>query len=461
MMFYLVNALGFFIQLAPCALMIFLPFPELAFRFERKRVLVGTALAPALLSALFPLVLMIFPPNPGGMAGNLMMLFAMLLILAAYVWLVREALIKKIMVFFIVLFYAVAQFCLANTIKSIISAATGSMLVVEPGWSYSLLDTLLFAATAAVMLPVTLLRVIRPLRDFIDEIEPRNMRREFVISTVSTTAFIAVVMYIRTIVYPQFFLTINLLQMFLILEQLLIYRLVYRESVRRKRDSDRQRMLEIQRLQYDNISREMENTRRLRHDMRHHLNALGALSAQGKLEEIIAYLKQYGAVYDRLSEMNFSGDPVADSVLEYYLAQAREQNIPVEYDVSLDGGSDVDATDMTVLLGNSLENALEALRQVPEGQRRLCVDMERAKNMILLRIQNTCAEPGDSGEPADWTAFTGREGRPRRGVGLSSVATIAEKYNGTALFQRKDGVFTTRVILNPTQAREDNRRTPQ
>lgn len=276
------------------------------------------------------------------------------------------------------------------------------------------------------------------------------------ISIGSSTAFIAASMYIDTVrTDPNLLLTVNLMQTFLILEQLLVYWLVFRESVRRKRDSDQRRMLEIQKLQYDNISREMEKIQRLRHDMRHHLNTLGALSAQGRLEEIITYLKQYGAVYDWLSEMKFSGDPVTDSVLEYYLTQAREQNISVEYEASLHGDSGVCATDMTVLLGNCLENALEALRQLPEGQRRLCVDMRTVKSSIMLRIQNTCAEQGDSGEPAGWEAFAGQAGTQRRGVGLSSVAAIAEKYNGIALFQRKDGVFTTRIILNPTLKRDD------
>ena len=73
--------------------------------------------------------------------------------------------------------------------------------------------------------------------------------------------------------------------------------------------------------------------------------------------------------------------------------------------------------------------------------------------MVLLRIRNTCAERDDSGGPAGWEAFANGE-NGRRGVGLSSVSAIAEKYNGNALFQQKDGMFTTRVILNPKQGQE-------
>ena len=146
----------------------------------------------------------------------------------------------------------------------------------------------------------------------------------------------------------------------------------------------------------------MESARRFRHDLRHHLTVLGTLNAQGRREEITAYLREYGAVADRLDSMSFSGDPVVDGVLSFYLARA-------------------------------------------------------ARSMILLRIRNTCAEEDGTGGPVGWEAFSGGDGL--RGVGLGSVASIAEKYNGSALFERKNGVFTTRIILNPKQS-QNSREAP-
>ena len=242
-----------------------------------------------------------------------------------------------------------------------------------------------------------------------------------------------------------------LLELLLILGQVLIYWLLFRESLRRKRDSERRRILELQQMQYEKISQEMENARQLRHDLRHHLNVLGALNAQGKSEEISEYLKQYGAVYERLRQQNFSGDPVVDGILEYYLTLAREESIATEYEVDLQGTSGLEAMDMTVLLGNCLENALKALQKLPPDQRKLSIDLRSAKSMILLRIQNNCAETDDSGNPAGWAAFAVHAESGSLSVGLSSVDAIAQKYNGSALFQRKDGTFTTRIILNPRQ----------
>ena len=457
---YLRNALGFFIQLYPCALMIFLPFPRETYRFRRELIFFWMTVIAAAQAALFPAVLYLFdmngnPINP--FQPNLLILTAILLVLGVYAWLVRETPIKKVLVFSVVLFYAVMQFFLVNTLLPYLPWSMDTERFV-----YSQSGLVLYAATTVLLLPLTLATMIRPLREYIQEIEPQNVRRELFLVVISTSIYLILTLYCDTAyriygnveetgVFRRYLLPLLL---FMTLNQILTHWLVFRESVRLKRDRERQRFLEIQRLQYDKIIGEMENTSRLRHDLRHHLNALGALNAQGRQEEITEYLKQYVAVYDRLSRQDFSGDPVVDSVLEYYMALAGEANIPVKRQITLIGNTGVEPADMTVLLGNCLENALEALRRIPEGQRRLSIEIMPVNSMIVLRIQNTCSRTHHNREPAGWEDFASSKGDGHRGVGLRSVTAIAEKYDGSAQFQYKDGVFTTRVILNPANRQE-------
>lgn len=457
MSFYLRNALGFFIQFYPCLLMIFLPFSEEMLRIPRKWVFTGMTAVSILLALLFPGILYCAMAVRGeiasGVAANFYMLLALLLALAAHICFVREKLIKKILAFYTVLFYAVAQYSLVGL--------ASNFYVHLPAYTdvpaYTVYDLLAYAVTTAFLLPLMLGTVIHPLGDFNREINTGTMRREFFVTIVSTTFCFALMvgsnMVWRTI-YGRAQSPLNWLlslYLFLIFNQIVIYWLVFRELVRRQRDNERQRFLEVQRLQYEKIASEIENTSRLRHDLRHHLNTLGALNAQGKQAEITEYLGRYGAVYDRLNEKKFSGDPVVDSILEYYLALAYDAQIAVEHQVTLKGRSGVDPVDMTVLLGNCLENALEALRQLPEGERRLSIEMMPVKSMLVLRVQNTCTGTHNSEGTASWKEFAPRKETARRGVGLRSITAIAEKYDGNAQFQCKDGVFTTRVILNARQ----------
>lgn len=221
----------------------------------------------------------------------------------------------------------------------------------------------------------------------------------------------------------------SLITVSLVLEESIVYFVFFREIGAVHRQAETAQELAVWQMQYKQLSRAIEETRRLRHDLRHHLNvlsALSALNAQGNQEEIGGYLKRYGTVYDRLEKQLFSGDPVVDSVLEYYLAQAGEDGVSVERRISLKGPTGMEAMDMTVLLGNCLENALEALRELPEEERRLSIEIVRSGAALPVRIKNASRESG-SGEFAGWEAFLSRKGKDRKGLGLRSVSAIAEK----------------------------------
>ena len=233
----------------------------------------------------------------------------------------------------------------------------------------------------------------------------------------------------------------------LILTDMIAYYIFFQEIgvVRRQAETERQ-LLDYQ-MQYREIVNRMENVRQLRHDLRHHLNMLGTLNAQGRTEDIAEYLKEYNRVYEQLERQNFSGDPAIDSVLGYYLARTSEEHIRMDCDVRLRKDHGIAHIDMTVLLGNCLENALEAAARLPEEERRITIELQSVERMVLLRVVNSCGAGEDTEGFAGWQDFPSGRKKGRTGVGLRSVSEIAVKYGGSAQFQRQGGEFTTRVTL--------------
>ena len=117
MIIYLRNALGFFIQCYHCALMIFLPFSPEAYRFRRKYIFFWITVIAAVLAALFAAGLYLRDSGENLLDTfhpNQLILAAILLVLANYVWMVQETVLKKLLAFDIVLFYAVSQYYLVN-----------------------------------------------------------------------------------------------------------------------------------------------------------------------------------------------------------------------------------------------------------------------------------------------------------------------------------------------------------
>ena len=118
---FLRNAAGFFVQFFPCVLMVFLPFPREAYRFQRKYVFIGITATVLALAALFPALMYAAANWNLALSANLFMLATVLLTLAAEIWLVREAGVKKIMTVLAVLFYGAAQYWLVNVLNGILA----------------------------------------------------------------------------------------------------------------------------------------------------------------------------------------------------------------------------------------------------------------------------------------------------------------------------------------------------
>ncbi len=446
------NALGFFIQLFPCALMIFLPFPQEDYRFQRSRIFAWMTIVSVISAVLFTLVLCLrdtarYPKHI--VISNSSMFAAILLILAAYIWLVRESLLKKILVFFIVLFYAVTEFVMVNGIHAILNP-DGIDTTVYP---YTESFLLLYAVTTVFLLPIMLAAVIRPLKEYIREIEPRNMRREFFIAVFSTLVYFAMTIYCETIIgsagYFQYFL---LPMLFLTLNQVLIYWLLFRESVRRRRDSEYQRAMEIQQLQYEKIAGDMETTRRMRHDLRHHYNSLNDMLDRGRLDEMKEYLSDVIDTTVRRDNEVYCRNMTVNGLLQYYIGIARDKGIRCEVHAEC-GELSIEPADLTVLFGNAMENAINACGKCPEN-RWIFVQVGTVEGSFAVEISNACKgvrinrqfQSADGFSPAE--AFLS-EGSGE-GYGLRSIAHMARKYGGSAgfRFNAEKEMFTARIRLN-------------
>lgn len=450
MSLYLRQCAGFFLQFFPCALLCFLPFGEESLWVSRRRVFTGITAAVLVLSGLFPLMVAATEPYPiGSVSHNLYMLLAVALLAAVYFRLLKEPLVKKLLVLYLAVFYAASQYWLVIATLPLLNGGHFSNEI------YSIQCLFLYTITSAVMLPPAVLVFSRVVRDFIREIEAKSMKREFFLTMFSTLAcFVLMVYYSSVADYttPDFWRLYGPPFLLVLIEQCLVYWLLLRESVRRKRDADYQKVMEIQQLQYENITREMETVRRMRHDMRHWLNGLSDLLEQDKPEEMKDYLAQ---VIDRTVKREntvYCHNPTVNGLLQYYVGQADGEGIRCLVQAEC-GELIIPPTDLTVIFGNTMENAIRACRN--GGQNRwISIQVGTIGGSLMVQVENPCTEIHPSGQycldggflPA--AAFL--SARADGGYGLGSLEHTARKYGGDARFcydgQKK--TFTTRIRLN-------------
>ena len=232
-------------------------------------------------------------------------------------------------------------------------------------------------------------------------------------------------------------LALNLLT-FYVLDRLEEYSVAYYE----KRLLARQNR--AYRAEFDLMRQWERQASALRHDMKNHLAVLREYAAQGNIQELERYLDAFDQKLIRPGLIH-TGNPDIDSILNYKLGQAEDAGARLELDIKLPEGFTADAFDLNVILGNLLDNAVEALPG--SGDKWIAVSLRADRGVFFLRIANgydgmTVQINGPNGP-----VYRSRKKGEGHGQGLGIVRRIVDKYHGELQIESAQTVFTVEAIL--------------
>lgn len=231
-------------------------------------------------------------------------------------------------------------------------------------------------------------------------------------------------------------LMLGLLHLFYLLFYLMAQELNANATLRQENQ-----LLQMQTAQYETLRAAIEETRRARHDLRHHFATLSALADRGAWEELRRYLRDAAANVPA-DELNLCENQAVDGVAGRYSALSRQSGVPFTCQLSLPPALPVPEMDVCVVLQNLLENALEASRRLEGGGYIRLKAALHGDNLVLITVEN--AYDGSLEERAGALQSSKH---PGMGIGLQSVAHIAEKGGGYCRFLHEGGVFTANVML--------------
>ncbi|MCD7716413.1 MAG: GHKL domain-containing protein [Lachnospiraceae bacterium] len=440
---------GFLIQFGGGILLCLLPFAEGAYRYSCRRVQLSSLALAMLASALFPLYMgidYISRTSFWTLFANLYMSAAIILFVVVYVRALQVETIKKMVVLILTLLYAATQYLLVGMIETLSSVNLASQV-------YTPLDVLLYTVTAALFLPFFAFLMRRAVREYLAEMQIDSIRREFwLVILITFLFFIMMVIYasgptglLKTFwwwVAPPMVMVAAVLSVF--------YWKFFHDSVIRKRENEERKTLEIQKIQYDNIVRDMEQTRILRHDMRHSLNHLSEMLVENNVEFAKSYLAELTERIGHRDMVTYCKNTTINGLLQYYVGLAADQNIQCRVRANC-GDVNVSPVDLTILFGNLMENAINACEQIREDCW-ISVEIGVINGSLLIQAANPCENVRPSGKhrldgsflPA--AAYT--SGRIGGGYGLFSLERTAQKYGGNASFRFENSkIFTARVRL--------------
>lgn len=205
------------------------------------------------------------------------------------------------------------------------------------------------------------------------------------------------------------------------------------------------RSIGAQKKQYNLLASHMGEMRKARHDLRQHLAVIQAYMEQEDRAGLVEYMSLYQSHLSPEAPEQYCHVPAVNAIISYYAAQARGEGVQFAAKVDYPDHFALSDTDITVLLGNLLENALEACRRETAASKRIELRVKRRENATLvILVDNSCLTP---------VAF--EEGMPVSskhdgwGIGTASIRCIAEQYGGIVKFEQTDGMFYASVLLHP------------
>lgn len=245
----------------------------------------------------------------------------------------------------------------------------------------------------------------------------------------------------RTMLY--LFFTLFLIVFLLYGVMFKMYALAHEQHIAHEKYLRSQYRNNIRDEQYRRILDSIEHNRKQRHDLRHHLLTLQTLWENGETEKARDYLSRYLGNADGIHVEKFCSHPIINMLVSHYFSLAGERGVTLTAHIHVPDSFSIQDTDLSILIGNLLENALEAAERAPEAYRFIHLNMLCRGQMFAVTVDN-----GFDGviQEEGGRYLSVKSGH--HGLGLSILHEMAEKYGGGTEFTHDAMIFHSSVMLN-------------
>lgn len=187
----------------------------------------------------------------------------------------------------------------------------------------------------------------------------------------------------------------------------------------------------MQKEYYEQFHSQQEQTRALWHDIKKYIRAVeaetGSQTSLAQLQEMVNSITPVVDVNNR----------VANIILNEYVQIANDAETALALDVQIPTELSITAADMYIILGNTLDNALDACGELPKEDRKISFQLRLHNQMLFYRISNPYAQ-----------AHLKRKRNQFHGYGLKNVQECVKRNNGSMEVSTENNTYTVTVLIN-------------
>lgn len=185
---------------------------------------------------------------------------------------------------------------------------------------------------------------------------------------------------------------------------------------------------------------------KLFHDFHNHIGVLRQLLIHDRTDEAVQYLDELQTPVQEMTDTVWTGDETADYLINSKAVTAGENGIEYQVQAEFPRHTNLKSADLCAILGNLLDNALEAAKQIPAPEQKFIrLTIRRINQMLVIKVENSFYTPPVK---QDGTLKTSKAGNGLHGWGLKSAQTAAEKYDGMVQTSYEGNTFRTVATLS-------------
>jgi len=200
---------------------------------------------------------------------------------------------------------------------------------------------------------------------------------------------------------------------------------------------------------YKMLTEYINKAKAAKHDLHHHILVLQSYLQDKEFLKLEEYLNKYQVRLEKSVQPVICNNYVVDAILQHYLASTKTLMIQFTVKVDMLVQIAMDDFDLCIILGNAIENAIEACQRMQGMDRFIELNIKMVGNMLVITIDNSY---DGIVKVTDTSLLSSKRTGDKEGVGLDSIESVVNKYHGILDLAYTEDIFKTSIMLNLTNS---------
>ena len=203
------------------------------------------------------------------------------------------------------------------------------------------------------------------------------------------------------------------------------------------------KILKIQEKQYYTQMKYISDSAKARHDFRQIIRTLKNMAEAGNTDAVNTYLADYIRELPANETLMYTKHDALNAILNFYAAQAKNENIDVSFSIDINKQQILSDVELCTMIGNLLENAVDAAKNADGKERFIELTITTHGGCWLYIVETNSFDGNIKRKSGEYHSTKGSG----RGLGITSVKSTVEKYNGQVEFSHDEQEFYVNIAI--------------